>query len=77
MELVGNVGLSEVRQAWGAVSRFDPHPVRLAGRLAGLGSAELEAGVPTWAWVTLAFGAGALTAVVFGDRISDKIRSVF
>lgn len=77
MEFVGNVGLNEVQQAWGAVRKFDPNPVRLAGRLAGLGSSELEAGVPTWAWVTVAFGAGALVAVVFGERIQDKIRSVF
>jgi len=77
MDVVGNIGLSDVQQAWGAVSQYDPNPMRLAGRLAGLGSSELDAGVPTWAWVTVAFGAGALVAVVFGSRISDRVRSVF
>ena len=77
MDVIGNIGLSDVQQAWGSVKKLDPHPMRLAGRLAGLGSSELEAGVPTWAWVTVAFGAGALVAIVFGERISDKVRSVF
>ncbi len=77
MDVIGNIGLNDVQQAWGAVKKLDPHPMRLAGRLAGLGSNELDAGVPTWAWVTIAFGAGALAVVVFGDRISDKVRSVF
>lgn len=77
MDVIGNIGLSDVQQAWGSVKKIDPNPMRLAGRLAGLGSAELEAGVPTWAWVTVAFGAGALVAIVFGERISDKVRSVF
>lgn len=77
MDVVGNVSLGDVQQAWGAVRRFDPNPVRLAGRLAGLGSSELDAGIPTWAWVTVAFGAGALATIMLGDRISDKIRSVF
>lgn len=77
MDVIGNVSLGDVQQAWGAVRRLDANPLRLAGRVAGLGSAELEAGIPTWAWVTVAFGAGALVAVMFGDRISDKVRSVF
>jgi hypothetical protein len=77
VDVIGNIGLSDVQQAWGAVSKLDPRPLRLAGRLAGLGTTELDAGVPTWAWVTVAFGAGALAAIVFGDRISDKVRSVF
>lgn len=77
MDVIGNVSLGDVQQAWGAVRRFDPNPIRLAGRLAGLGSSELDAGIPTWAWVTVAFGAGALAAVMLGDRISDRVRSVF
>lgn len=77
MEFVGNVGLSDVTAAWAGAQKLEPSPLRLAGRLAGLGTAELDAGVPTWAWVTVAFGAGVLATCLWGDKISDKVRSVF
>jgi hypothetical protein len=77
MELVSNIGLSDVQKAWGAAKRLDANPMRLAGRLAGLGTAELDAGVPTWAWVTVAFGAGALVTILYGERITRKIKAVF
>ncbi len=77
MDFVGNVSLGDVQKAWTGVKSLDANPLRLAGRLAGLGSDELDAGVPTWAWVTVAFGAGALVAVMCGDKIYRKVRSVF
>ncbi len=77
MDVIGNIGLSDVQAAWAGAKRLDANPVRLVGRLAGLGSTELEAGVPTWAWVTVAFGAGALVAVLYGEKLSDKIKAVF
>jgi hypothetical protein len=77
MDVVGNIGLSDVQAAWAGAKKLDANPLRLAGRLAGLGSTELDAGVPTWAWITVAFGAGALVALVYGERISDKVRAVF
>lgn len=77
MEFVGNVGLSDVQAAWQGAKKIEANPLRFAARLAGLGSDELDAGVPTWAWVTVAFGAGALAACLWGDKISDKISEVF
>jgi len=77
MDVIGNIGLSDLQAAWSGAKRIDPSPVRLVGRLAGLGSSELDAGVPTWAWVTVAFGAGALITLLYGDKISDKVREVF
>jgi len=77
MELVGNVSLGDMHKAWQGAKSIDANPLRLAGRIAGLGSEELDAGVPTWAWVTVAFGAGALVAVMCGGKIQDRIRAVF
>ncbi len=77
IDLVGNVSLGDVQKAWAGAKKLDAHPVRLAGRLAGLGSDELEAGVPTWAWIAVAFGTGAFVTYMYGGRISDKIKSVF
>ena len=77
MEFVGNVTLGDLQKAYGAAQALDPHPVRLVGRLAGLGSAELDAGVPTWAWVTIAFGAGAAVAVLYGDDARRKVGDFF
>lgn len=77
IDLVGNVGLNDVRTAWAGAKKIDPNPVRLAGRIAGLGSSELDAGVPTWAWVVVAFGAGALATYAWRDKIADRISEVF
>jgi hypothetical protein len=77
MDVVGNIGLSDVQKAWEGAKRIDANPLRLAGRLAGLGSSELEAGVPTWAWVAVAFGTGALLTALYGDKVTDKIKAVF
>ncbi len=35
-------------------------PVRFAGRVMGLGTAEMDAGVPKWAWVGVGVVAGAV-----------------
>lgn len=77
MEFVGNVGLSDVMNAYQAAKKIDANPVRLVGRIAGLGSSELDAGVPTWAWLTVAFGAGVLATAMWGGKITKKVRSVF
>jgi hypothetical protein len=53
--------------------KLDSNPVRVAGRMAGLGSDELDAGVPSWAWVLVAFGAGVGAAVVLGPRLRRKV----
>lgn len=77
MDFVGNVTLGDVQQAWAGAKRLDASPIRLAGRLAGLGSAELEAGVPTWAWIVVAFGAGAFATYMYGEKVHDRVRSLF
>lgn len=77
MEFVGNVSLGDLERAWGAMSQIDASPARLAGRLAGLGTAELDAGIPTWAWVAVAFGAGAAVAFVYSDDLRDRVTSLW
>jgi hypothetical protein len=77
MDFVGNVTLSDAQAVWRGAQSLDPNPMRLAGRLAGLGSAELEAGVPTWAWVVVAFGAGAAIYAMVGDKTAEKVRTLF
>lgn len=77
MEFVGNVTLGDVQNAWGAAKALDPKPLRLVGRLAGLGSAELDAGVPTWAWITIAFGAGAAASLLYSETLRRKVGDFF
>lgn len=77
MEVMGNISLGDLQQAWAGAKKLDASPFRLAGRLAGLGSSELEAGVPTWAWVVMAFGTGALLASLYGDKVTSKLKAVF
>ncbi len=77
MDIIGNVSLGDVQAAWAGAKKLDTHPVRLVGRLAGLGSSELEAGVPTWAWLTVAFGAGVFVTWMYGDQLSRKVKEVF
>ncbi len=77
MDVIGNISLGDVQQAWAGAKRLDTNPLRLAGRLAGLGTTELEAGVPTWAWVVMAFGTGALLATLYGGKVTSKLKAVF
>ena len=77
MEFVGNITLGDVHQAWAGAKRLDANPLRLAGRLAGLGPSELEAGVPTWAWVTIAFGAGAAASLLYSESLRRKVGDFF
>jgi hypothetical protein len=44
-------------------------PTQLPARLLGLGADE--PGVPTWAWIVIAFGAGAVVSVALGPKIRD------
>jgi len=73
VELIGNVTLGDVQRAYGAAQALEPRPLRLVGRLAGLGASELEAGVPTWAWVVVAFGAGAAVSLLYSDDLRRKV----
>lgn len=48
-------------------------PGRIAGRLAGLGQSEMQAGIPAWAWMLLAFGGGVYVGVQHWDQINEKL----
>ncbi len=54
----------------GAAMKIDANPLKLAGRAVGLGEAEMSAGIPTWAWVTLALGAGAVLGIKYGHHVT-------
>jgi len=54
----------------GAALKIDPNPLKLAGRAVGLGNAEMAAGIPVWAWVTLALGAGAVLGIKYGHHVT-------
>lgn len=77
MELVGNVTLGDLQKVYGATQALEKRPLRLVGRLAGLGSSELDAGVPTWAWVTIAFGAGAAASLLYSETLRRKVGDFF
>lgn len=48
-------------------------PTEVPGRLAGLGGAEQEAGVPKWAWFGVGLLAGGAVVWFFGDAVKDKL----
>ena len=50
---------SDVERALRGIGAFD-NPVRAATSFLGLSADEQKAGVPAWAWMTLALGAGIL-----------------
>lgn len=56
----------------GAAMRIDSNPLKLAGRTLGLGDAEMKAGVPTWAWIVLAIGAGAVVGIKYGPELTKR-----
>lgn len=51
------------------IARQFGSPIQLPARLLGLGADETR--VPSWAWVVIAFGAGALVTVTVGPKIRD------
>lgn len=68
------VAPSDVERFYGAVSRVDANPLKLAARLAGLGDAEVSAGVPTWAWVGLGLITGGVLGVKFGPDLMRLLK---
>ncbi len=64
---------SDLEKIMAGARAIDANPLRVAGRLAGLGAGELEAGVPTWAWVLVAFGAGVAAGYVLRPHASKKL----
>jgi hypothetical protein len=54
----------------GAAMKIDPNPLKLVGRSVGLGDAEMQAGIPSWAWIVLALGAGAVVGIKYGHHVT-------
>lgn len=63
-------------KAVGTLLAADQSPLRIAGRIAGLGADELDAGVPTWAWLTIALGAGIAVGVIYGPAARSKFARI-
>jgi len=51
-------------------------PVMLAGRMIGLSGNDLRAGVPAWAWTTLALGVGFALGAVYGPQVRQRVKAV-
>lgn len=66
------VSPSDLQNAVGALQGIG-NPLRMAARLAGLGDNEWRAGVPAWAWMALAFGAGVYIGVAHVPAIQEKL----
>lgn len=61
---------ADLEKVAGAAMRIDPNPLKLAGRALGLDDSAMKAGVPTWAWIVLAVGAGAVVGIKYGPKLS-------
>lgn len=55
------------------VEKSKQSPLQLAARLAGLGQAEMKAGIPKWAWAGVGLVTGATLVWMFGDEIKKKL----
>lgn len=66
------VSPSDLERAVGAVRQVG-NPAALVGRLMGLGTSEMRAGIPAWAWALLAFGAGAYVGAQHLPAIREKL----
>lgn len=64
---------ADLEKVAGAAMRIDPNPLKIAGRALGMGDAEMQAGVPNWAWVVLALGAGAVVGIKYGAPLASKL----
>lgn len=56
------------------VERSGDSPWSLAGKIVGLGKAELSAGVPKWAWTTIGVTAGVTAMWLWGDTVKHWVR---
>lgn len=66
------VSPNDLERGLGALQRAG-NPLKLMGRLAGLGEAEWRSGVPTWAWMTVAFGVGIYVGAEHLPTIREKL----
>lgn len=65
---------SDLIRAVEAARQIDANPVTLAGKLLGLGADEQEAGIPSWAWMTVALGLGIYLGFRYGPQVRQKLR---
>jgi hypothetical protein len=68
------VSPSDLERTLASVRGVEPNPFKVAARLAGLGDAEVKAGVPAWAWVAVALAGGVALGFYYGPRVSKKLR---
>lgn len=53
--------------------KIDTNPVRVVGRLMGLGADEQIAGIPGWAWGLLIAGGGVIIGMRYGPEIKERL----
>lgn len=66
------VSPNDLERAVGAL-RGIGNPTRFVARMAGLGESEWRAGIPAWAWMALAFGAGVYLGAAHVPTIREKL----
>jgi len=59
--------LGKLYQAASAIG----NPIAIAGRVAGLGQDEQRAGIPAWAWIAVALGAGLVIGIQYGPKLKS------
>lgn len=64
--------LADVTALSEVAAKVDPNPISLAGRVLGLSPEEQEAGVPTWAWVTVGVMAGGVLGALAYSRWAGR-----
>lgn len=61
------VQVGDVQKAFTAIGGKE-NPVKAVGSLFGFSGNELDAGIPTWAWILVGVAAG----IYLGKKASDK-----
>lgn len=56
------------------IEKSGQSPLALAGRILGLGTEEMKAGIPKWAWAGVGLVAGATVIWVWGDEIKGWVK---
>jgi hypothetical protein len=68
------VNPQDVERVWRAAQSIG-NPIGIAKRFAGLGEAEQRAGVPSWAWLSLAVGVGVIVGMQLRPKVDDFLRN--
>jgi len=51
------------------------NPMAIVQRFAGLGEAEQQAGIPSWAWLSLAVGVGVVVGMQLRPAVDDFLQN--